>query len=190
MIKLFFASLLFSNMALAQIAPVTSGNLIEASKINELINKINKLEQKVVPLGTIFSSLLDETQYQAENGNCWVKMNNQSIAGTDFATLTGMNTLPNAQGRFLRNIGGDAAPLRTTQDDLFKSHDHGIYTATNSNQSYNLDSRPNYNQIGNISWQGAQDLNSRTDSQGGIETRPKNLSVNFFIKVNRICNFN
>lgn len=182
---------LFScSVAFSQIPTVVSGGTIEAAKINELINKLNQLEQKVVPLGTIFSSLLDEAQFQAENGNCWVKMNSQSIVGSDLAQVTGMTTLPNANGRFLRNIGGDAATLRSTQEDTFKSHDHGVYTSVNISQSYSLNSGSGYNQIGNVGYTGAQDTISRTDFQGSSETRPKNLSVNMFIKINRICQFN
>jgi hypothetical protein len=171
---------LFSFSLFAQVSVVSSGNPIEASKMNELIQKINQVElNQKNQIGVIQQALLTESQFQSLNGSCWVAMSGQSIAGSDYAILTGLTTLPNAQGRFLRNSGGDAAPLATLQDDELKSHTHVAGAVYNTHSGAGV-------RIGTA--QGTNLGNLTTGATGGAETRPKNLTVNYFIKINKLCN--
>jgi hypothetical protein len=142
----------------------------------------DKMNSSIAQIGEIKQALLTQAEFQQLNGDCWVGLNGQSISGSDYANFTGRTTLPDANCRFLRNAGGEAAALGQTQEDEFKSHNHGTINGVNSNNNSgaafpamsNLNNRANVN----------------TTNTGGTETRPKNLTVNLFIKINKQFNFN
>jgi hypothetical protein len=81
----------------------------------------------------------------------------------------------------LRDVGGNAAALGETQEDEFKSHSHP--------QQYRTTGGGGVGVIG-AGGGGSPMPSFSTLETGGSETRPKNLSVNFFIKINKLCNFN
>ena len=66
--------------------------------------------------------------------------------------------------------------LGDTQEDDFKEHSHGINTR-DENDSHNGGYVDNHNRD---KW--ARTLN--TNNSGGEETRPKNMVLNLFIKIN------
>ena len=67
-------------------------------------------------IGTLVSSLLTEAQFQLINGTTWVVCNGQSIAGSLYATTTGVTTAPDLRGRTIAgkdNMGGVTASRLT-----------------------------------------------------------------------------
>lgn len=86
-------------------ASVSTGDKISAKVFNE----------STFGVGSIHQSLLTEVQFQSQHGDCWVKMAGQSLAGSDYANITGNDTLPSSGGRFLRNYGGNSVPLGQVQ---------------------------------------------------------------------------
>jgi hypothetical protein len=196
-------SLTFLSSAHAQLSSVSTGDAIQAAKINSMIVEINRMYD----IGDIRSSLLPEAQFQSRNGSCWVLMKGQIVAGSLYATLTGRSSLPAAEGRFLRNAGGNAAELATTQEEEFKSHthvqnahshlggfprangynyaSHGALNGTTTGGTTYVASEAAGSYVGRY----AYTTNSTATNQvtGGIETRPANLTVNMFIKINN-CN--
>lgn len=138
-------------------------------------------------VGDIVQSLLTESQYQSINGAGWVLMNGRNIAGSDLATLTGNTTLPDARGQFLRSKNNGRADGNENPDgeivlgiqttDKFGSHSHTVGRGTEllvfsySGGQYEYSTRGG----GSTKWTGAQ---------GSNETCPKNITVNYFIKIN------
>lgn len=169
-------------------AEVNPGDEITAKKFNE----------STAHIGEIKTSILTQTQFQGLYGSCWVQMTGQDISGSDLASLTGITSLPNAQGRFLRTTGGNAPALGQTQEDDIKSHNHDI-SYVRMNFSTGIDGTGNGfgvipwgSNSGTIIWNptnryvGADNQGAIHD-EGGSESRPKNLGVNRFIKINKDC---
>ena len=77
-------------------AKVNPGESIAAKEINA----------SMFHIGSIQTSLLTLAQFQVQTGDCWVKINGQNVSGSDYSVITGLNSLPLGEGRFLRNIGG------------------------------------------------------------------------------------
>jgi len=161
------------------IANVGSGDKITAKKFKE----------STLTVGTIQQSLLTETQFQSLQGNCWVKMIGQDVSGSDYATITGRNSLPDTRGRFARAIGGQAPALGYTQEDAFQGHAHDwTNQAGGGNGSWGTSGSASGVDNASIgSMQVVSDGVSGTP-RTSAETRPKNFGVNFFIKINHNCN--
>lgn len=153
---------------------------ITSSDALDLIT-LSKAENK---LGDIKSSLLTLEQFQSEHLGVWMLADGSSCTGTAYGTLTGATALPDMRGTVqrmkahgsTRNPDGDL-PIGTYQGDAFGSHSHGMQTPTN------------YSNIGYEAWfartAGSNGVESghATKTSGGSETRMKNVTVNFFIKV-------
>lgn len=176
----FFISL-FSFPSYGQKVAV-SGEKISASKINSALLQIGSIQQ----------ALLTEAQFQSLNGDCWRLMNGSSVAGTDFGEFTGMTTLPNmvAEGDFLRQASGSRV-LGSHEADEFKSHTHATQKQGSGNNGGLWHPQFPGAFAGAISGDTFTSNNTNgMSNSGGVETRPKNTAVNFFIKVNKSCNFN
>ena len=100
-------------------------------------------------LGDVKYSILNPTQFATVNGDCWVAMRGQSIAGSKLAILSGINTLTDASGLFLRGQefpgGTDNDPNRdanttiaTVQGDDNKSHAHTGTTSQNGDHTHTV----------------------------------------------------
>lgn len=136
-------------------------------------------------IGDVRSSFLTETQFQAEVDTTWVLCDGRNISGADLHVLIpAFLTIPDLRGMFLRgknegrvdgkeNPDGEIA-LGDYQADEFASHSHTI---------------PAFNSpIGGGQAAGASTNAGTfpdTDPTGGNETRAKNVTVNYFIKINR-----
>ena len=138
-------------------------------------------------VGDVVASLLDETTFAKVHGSGWVLADGRDVTGSEYATITGNTTVPDLRGLFLRgkndgrsdgkeNPDGDL-PLGSYQADMFKSHSHGgtmNISASPTGNSYN----PNGSSLQFFQW------SQPTKPAGGNETRPRNATVNWFIKVN------
>lgn len=199
--SLLFLTVFYSLSATAEISQVSQGTLIQASKLNELITQLNELnskvtllEQKILPTGSIVNSLLSLNQFKAENGDCWRAMDGQALNPTDdLRSLYGYTSIPNASGRFLRNSGGDAAPLAQAQEDAMQpiTGYAGLIMYGNSADGSFYGSGT-LTQLPGGTPAPAQSLyiNTARQTRTASETRPKNLTVNMFIKFKKACNFN
>jgi len=156
---------------------------------------INEVKIDASQVGDVVESMLTETQFQAIRGSNWVLMDGRNVAGTTYANITGNSTIPDARGVALRgknngrsnstgNQSGDLA-LGTYQADEFESHDHimnGEYFNSTGAAAGNQ-----YNNPSKVSG-GAGATNftfnrNAMESEGGNETRMRNITVNIFIKV-------
>jgi hypothetical protein len=163
-------------------------------------------------VGDVKYSILNPTQFAAVNGSCWVAMDGRSIAGSKLATITGLSTVTNAGGLFLRGqeFSGQTAnndperdsnsAIATIQDQSFLSHGHsgttdtrgGDYLGTflyNSLYSYNGPfeegkGNPDYGYNSTAAYAPTHAHNLNINANGGNETRPKNLNLWTYIRIN------
>ena len=125
------------------------------------------------PLGTVKSSLLTVSQYQTIMGTNWVLMDGSSCAGSDFATLTSITTLPNlVDGSALVQTDTDGNISNLTTGDV-KSHSHTVKTEYLSGGV----SVATFTTAG----EGAA---VSTNTTGGTDNLAAGVKVNFFIKIN------
>lgn len=196
--KTLFLLLLFPCLSFAQ-QTASQGSLISADIMNSSISQIGEIKQ----------SILTPAQFQSLNGDCWKLMNGQSISGTDLAQL-GITSAPDARGGFLRGANngrsdGQENPenkqLGEFQTDALQGHKHRTSSAYSSADLalYGTVSPTGFtfSHADGATTAHGHLTSTPTDSDGingtprvGKETRVKNITVNFFIKVNKSCNFN
>jgi hypothetical protein len=110
-------------------------------------------------------------------------MDGRNVNGSKYASITGTSVIPDGRGQFLRgknngrgdgqeNPAGDLI-IGTQQTDEFKSHFHSMAGSFLNNGLAGGGQ-------GVLTQSGA----TNTGDTGGLETRPKNITVNFFIKIN------
>jgi len=140
---------------------------------------------QAVPVGTIIASYLQPSQVKERYGDEWVLADGRDVStNTPFFKETGMTKIPDLRGMFLRalNAGrndglGDPETrlLGSYQDDALKSHQHKISTGGIWGRSFKgEDAGPHT----------AYEKDANTGSFGGGETRPRNIAVYYYIKVN------
>lgn len=149
-----------------------------------------------LPIGTIVSSMLTEAQFTAANGTDWVLADGRSVPGTSYANSISAN-VPDLRGVFLRgaNLGrkgelgdpsGDRA-LGSYQADMIKFHQHEINRSQNGGGEDNYVGASGQRQQ-NTGWPRAKtnfmDVDGKAvDERQASETRPRNVAVNFYIRV-------
>lgn len=179
----------------AQINKVSQGQMITAEQFNKIIDQL-------IPIGTIFSSILTAEQFVFINGDCWRLMNGGSLTGTDLGMLTSKTNLPDSvtEGTFLRQAK-NGRELGSFQNDALQQHNHKVYSTVASGTVSSSRTPP---EPGNAAVYSSTftRVNTPTDVYAGeelqvgsnplktdpLETRSKNTAVNFFIKVNKQCN--
>lgn len=148
-------------------------------------------------LGDTKHSILQPDDFQSLNGNCWILMEGQNISSSKLGAL-GFSNLPDPRGYFIRiydnrqsgrididrNFG---VPIGTVQADQFKSHYHtGRYKNSNAALEGPDDGPASPNLRG---WDtGASNTGLQTGHPtlyaGGSETRPKNITLYLYIRIN------
>jgi hypothetical protein len=156
---------------------------------------------KESPVGAVIAAMLTETQFQQQCGPEWVLADGRSATGTRYNSITGSSTIPDLRGVFLRGKNnsrsdGNQDPageqtLGTYESDQNKAHTHftvydGIEntsfgtgtpiakqrTGSTADANYNLGGQTNTANIG------------LTTSDGGNDSRPRSVVINWFIKIN------
>lgn len=144
-------------------------------------------------VGDVKYSLLAPKEFRKVNGRAWILMTDeQSIAGSRLSSLIHTTKLPDARGVFIRgmNEGRDSArgdsdgnrPIGAYQSDDFKSHDHDtdweVGFSVNGNGTTQLIDGDD-----GSSSRGSRDP-LKTKSRGGNETRPRNIALYVYVKLN------
>ena len=166
-------------------------------KIKDNFDAQQDVINRTVGIGTVRMSTLILAQFEAEHPGQWMLMNGQSCAGTTYATLTGNIIVPDmiTDGTFPRQAKAGRG-LGSFEADDNKEHKHlmfknGDAVAVNSNVTrlsatetpYSNDSTGvNYGSY-NIDGVVAEADIGLSGKSGSTETRPKNIAMNFFIKV-------
>jgi len=129
--------------------------------------------------GDIKYSRLDAVDFIQQNGIGWILYDGSDITNKKLAGIIGQNTIEDARGIFMRAKNYDRAdgnqnpdgdlPIGSIQGDQFRSHGH----------SYNAPGGGG--PAGQASGFGI--IGATTGAAGGNETRPRNITMNVFIKV-------
>lgn len=146
-----------------------------------------------IPIATVLSSAIAPKEFDKLVGNpdvfdakktTWALADGRDVSGSKFSVLTGKSAIPDLRGMFLRglNVGradgkedpdGEARDPWIDQGDEIRSHTHTITAASgiDGNRSGQQDAL-----------YGAHP--SQTGPTGGKETRPKNMAVYFYLRIN------
>ena len=137
------------------------------------------------PIGTIVTSILNIDNFTGQTGDSWVLADGRNVSGSKYATVTGNNTIPDLRGVFLRghdpsNVHDpDTRTVGSLQSDEFRSHTHSINNADLVRR--NVSGSPNF-APGTGGFSPTATLTN--NNSGGAETRPVNVAVNYFVKIN------
>lgn len=203
--------LIATNFALAQDEPegldlFVKGEVPTAEKFNSnyeyLETEINQLKEAIealearkkieIPVGTIMASMLNPIDLEKNYGVSWVLADGRDVTTSSrYYRISGFKKVPDLRGMFLRGLNegrddeysdpdGDSRRVGYYQSDQFESHTHlfddNVRKADHGfgGGSY---SRPweDYNSTGDF---------LKIKHAGGSETRPNNISVYFYIKIN------
>lgn len=163
------------------------------------------MSNNLVQLGTIISSFLNYDQLNDSLGeprgchqnSTYVPCDGRTINGSKLANVTDRNQVPDLRGQFIRGMNSfhlegqpEIDPSKSDPDGLNRKV--GDYQGDEFKSHIHSENAPNVG--GNGSWsfpdgqawtsQGQRGFGATTDPTGGHETRPKNVSVNFYIKIN------
>ncbi|MEN2398371.1 hypothetical protein GKZ90_0001165 [Flavobacterium sp. MC2016-06] len=156
------------------------------------IMAFSKPDDKVVgAIGDVKYSVLSPDKFKEENGSGWVLMDDKiPLQNCDLNTKHGISLLPDARGLFIRGLNlkrndEKADPyLRENnierlvgdyQTDMLKEHTHN-YTSGKFNQVSGKGSASQF------AWD-PQEYTSKPT--GGVETRPKNIALYIYVKINQ-----
>ncbi len=182
---------------------------ITGDKIQNRTIPVSKLVDFDGVIGDIKSSLLDEAAFIAIHGSGWVSAVGQDVTGSKYHELTGRTVLPDMRARFLRGVGGTGDNIGPvvgeTQGDTTKMPSGGFSVSTSVPQGSGIQNGQHRHSITvPAGWYAAPDgtpmylgstgrttgaAGSHThtaylNSGGDFETRPVNVGVNFFVKIN------
>ena len=181
---------------------IISGDEVSAEDLNI---KLKAMDLKITSLtnsslydvGDVRQSMLTISEFTQRNGDCWKQFDGiEDVSDTEYGAIirtrnanpTMTVILPNADGRFLRNQGGNAAPLGQTQEHALQDHSH-----ENEIGNPGGDHRYSASGVSGSSWNITNTRGVYVDGANpplvnADETRPSNMTVNLFIKVSSSCN--
>lgn len=168
-----------------------------------LVNSVKITPATTTQVGDVVQSMLSEAQFQAERDGTWVLADGRSVSGSKYETITGNANIPDLRGQFLRgknngradgqeDTGGERG-LGNQAADKYETHTH--YTSSSGvAREIALYATA---QAQNTPTTTSSNILTGTGSSGGItaitsspitgnsssETAPKNVTVNFFIKI-------
>lgn len=141
-----------------------------------------------LPIGTVLYSILEPNVFKEVYGHeAWVLFDDRDIKDSELSTLTSISKLPDARGVFIRGMNatrskenGDTngdRPIGEYQSDMVGPHVHTIPNIT-------FQKAPNGNLMGDGAAELYPVLNLQTAINNGLETRPRNIALYTYIKIN------
>ena len=157
------------------------------------------------PVGTIIASVLDWKRFCELNGQpetlnytnklyCkWVPADGRSVIGSTYGEVE--NLVPDLRGVFLRGVNDFGVPgVQNVNPDQAETDDKGNVVKRPANNFESDEFRSHWHEVkgsGGGDPAGGWALenvgrvgNASTTSKGGAETRPKNVTVYYYIKIN------
>lgn len=157
-------------------------------------------------LGDVKYSILTESKFQEVNGAGWVLLAGQDkidlgigseVSVFDYLITPGNHSvvdLPNVQGFFLRSRDNfsknrfASLPIGTFQDEDMKPHNHAVdFGILGYGSGPTVNGYLSISGVGNVARVPGGVASTLTNTVGTSETRPKNITVNTFVKVKRNC---
>ncbi len=171
-------------------------------------------QKESLPVGSIIASVLSPSDFSHHYGNDWIIADGEEVdTGTDYYKITGRKRIPDLRGRFLRGMDEDASvdpqsgrEVGSLQDDSTRlptspfsiassgSHSHtgtvGAVRTTKhahldgGSQIYPLDAEHRLRTPARPLIIEESGNHTHSVSGGDGETRPKNVAVYFYIRIN------
>jgi hypothetical protein len=138
--------------------------------------EIAALKSASFAVGAVQQSFLSEAEFQKQMGRGWVLCDGRTVSGSRWERLGYGSIIPNCTGRFLRTSGGDAADLRSAQDDSTAINGLSLSASTSlqSNMTVEVSGQTNEpNWTGNLFGAINDGVNSSPDAYTGIEAWAK-----------------
>ena len=151
-------------------------------------------------VGSVQQTFLSQAEFESIMGTDWVPADGRDVTGSVYEQITGNATVPDCRGMFLRTVGGNADPtIGATQTDTtavnglgFQKIDAGGTSAPanltdNGNNQSARSGGGRTNDVLNITRDrpfGSQVTDQLNIGSNDTETRPVNITVNTYIKVN------
>lgn len=178
---------------------------VSESSASSMGGAINYLLAQLMPLGSIIQSMLEEPVFQAQQGSpapsTWVLADGRDVTGSAYQQLTGNTNIPDLRGIFTRGLNNGGSVAGTRADGNQNPYDP---TGTYTPGQYEADKAGPHNHQVQLSSVGggppffAARGGANTGEVGGttsnvadplgafdnLETRPKNVSVNHYIRIN------
>jgi hypothetical protein len=148
-----------------------------------LLSKISE------PIGSVKQSMLTEGQFNIQNLGEWMLMDGRSCLSTEYETITSETSVPDlvTEGLFPRQAKagrtkgtpeGDA--IRNITGNFNSGQYHGYLNLTGAFEYVGVDSHG----YGNDNNSAIVKFDASRQVPTASENRPKNVALNFFIKVN------
>lgn len=146
-------------------------------------------------VGDVRYSMLTEAEFQAQNGTNWVLMDGRNVAGSRYAAIKSVSTIPDHRGIAPRmknngrsdgsqNPDGDLA-LGTMQNDALQGHFHSVSNADKVSTSGGpWAPSGGGGALNSVSVNGPSNDGGSGSPRTANETRSRNLTMNAFIKIN------
>lgn len=149
-------------------------------------------------VGSVQQTFLSAVEFESIMGTEWVLADGRDVTGSLYETVTGSSTVPDCRGMFLRTVGGDADPaiggtqaFTTSASGLSTANDSHSHTGAGSMGILNAQrwdgTGLTYNFVRSTPNAGSTITTSDTHNHtisGASETRPVNITVNTYIKIN------
>lgn len=175
------------------------------NQVNEIkkiaLDQINATIPNHLPVGTVISSLLNYDKFREivkdpavfqKDKSKWSPADGRNVDTSKYASYMPIDKVPDMRGLFIRglnkfdiaettvvsneqkDVDGENRAAGSFQNDEFKSHQHEFRTPeTGPRVSYSSDAGVKANfSVGH------------TTANGGTETRPKNIAVYYYVKIN------
>lgn len=150
-------------------------------------------------VGDVRQSMLSEAQFQSENGNEWILCDGRDVTGSDYASVTGNTVLPDMRGMFVRGknngrVDGDENPsgdlaLGTYEDadaNTIDRFDSRVVPGSPAQGTATVPSDGTFSPERLSGGFDGADIGFKIAKKGNDEeSRPKNITMNYFIKINR-----
>ena len=194
----------FSSGTLIQASSINSNFSTIYTHTNQISDNISNLQEITPPVGSIVPSMLNENQFKAQvedpstfsgSSSKWTLADGRDISGSTYSTVTSQSNAPDLRGMFLRGLNtgrsdgkqdpeGGSRSIGDYQADQVRSHNHNngsfdrlmIANGLNTTNGTALDNT------------GLPEVNLFTSATinafGGTETRPRNIAVNYYIRIN------
>ena len=136
--------------------------------------------------GDVVYSILDPERFAEQHGDDWVLLDGRELSGCKLYSITELDTIPNAQGVFIRamdtrdkNRKDTIRTVGSYQDDAFQGHCHHVKTKAYGTGGGKDENYPD--------GQGELSGPPIDDGHGvprvSTETRPKNITLYVYIKI-------
>lgn len=168
------------------------------------------VQEERAPLGTVVTSLLSFDHFKRAVGDPanwnpvnsrWAPADGRQVVGSRYEALTGANVVPDLRGVFLRGLNSfdqeeitpippsqknpEAKRVGEFQDDATPAHTHQLHGRNFKVSRYSENNETGYLPNLSTGTPNGKDTSLGVDLEDSAEVRPKNVSVYFYVKINR-----